>query len=384
MNRQRYLSLDVFRGATVALMILVNNPGSWSHLYSPLAHAPWHGVTLTDLVFPFFLFAVGNAMAFALPASNTSGWGYTRKIFKRTAWIFGLGLFLNLSPFVRWSADGELVWRSLDNLRWLGVLQRIALAYCAAALLLRHVPSRHVPWLVAGILLIYWALCVTLGAAGDAYSLEGFFGTTIDRQWLGVSHLYQGEGVAFDPEGLASTLPCLAQVLIGYLVGQSLVNSTSSPRLVWHLVFLAVMLLLAGWAWALVMPLNKKLWTSSYVLLSSGWAVAFLVMLIQTLERWRWTNPVTTFCEVFGSNALFIFVLSGFLPRVIALLRWQDGIAANGTPHYTQPLRWLHDSAIAPWFADPRAGSLAYALLLLFFYWLIAQQLFRRRIFIKV
>jgi predicted acyltransferase len=383
-NRQRYLSLDVFRGATVALMILVNNPGSWSHLYSPLAHAPWHGVTLTDLVFPFFLFAVGNAMAFALPASNTSGWGYTRKIFKRTAWIFGLGLFLNLSPFVRWSADGELVWRSLDNLRWLGVLQRIALAYCAAALLLRHVPSRHVPWLVAGILLIYWALCVTLGAAGDAYSLEGFFGTTIDRQWLGVSHLYQGEGVAFDPEGLASTLPCLAQVLIGYLVGQSLVNSTSSPRLVWHLVFLAVMLLLAGWAWALVMPLNKKLWTSSYVLLSSGWAVAFLVMLIQTLERWRWTNPVTTFCEVFGSNALFIFVLSGFLPRVIALLRWQDGIAANGTPHYTQPLRWLHDSAIAPWFADPRAGSLAYALLLLFFYWLIAQQLFRRRIFIKV
>ena len=384
MNRQRYLSLDVFRGATVALMILVNNPGSWSHLYSPLAHAPWHGVTLTDLVFPFFLFAVGNAMAFALPASNTSGWGYTRKIFKRTAWIFGLGLFLNLSPFVRWSADGELVWRSLDNLRWLGVLQRIALAYCAAALLLRHVPSRHVPWLVAGMLLIYWALCVTLGAAGDAYSLEGFFGTTIDRQWLGVSHLYQGEGVAFDPEGLASTLPCLAQVLIGYLVGQSLVNSTSSPRLVWHLVFLAVMLLLAGWAWALVMPLNKKLWTSSYVLLSSGWAVAFLVMLIQTLERWRWTNPVTTFCEVFGSNALFIFVLSGFLPRVIALLRWQDGIAANGTPHYTQPLRWLHDSAIAPWFADPRAGSLAYALLLLFFYWLIAQQLFRRRIFIKV
>jgi predicted acyltransferase len=383
-NRQRYLSLDVFRGATVALMILVNNPGSWSHLYSPLAHAPWHGVTLTDLVFPFFLFAVGNAMAFALPASNTSGWGYTRKIFKRTAWIFGLGLFLNLSPFVRWSADGELVWRSLDNLRWLGVLQRIALAYCAAARLLRHVPSRHVPWLVAGMLLIYWALCVTLGAAGDAYSLEGFFGTTIDRQWLGVSHLYQGEGVAFDPEGLASTLPCVAQVLIGYLVGQSLVNSTSSPRLVWHLVFLAVMLLLAGWAWALVMPLNKKLWTSSYVLLSSGWAVAFLVMLIQTLERWRWTNPVTTFCEVFGSNALFIFVLSGFLPRVIALLRWQDGIAANGTPHYTQPLRWLHDSAIAPWFADPRAGSLAYALLLLFFYWLIAQQLFRRRIFIKV
>ena len=384
MNRQRYLSLDVFRGATVALMILVNNPGSWSHLYSPLAHAPWHGVTLTDLVFPFFLFAVGNAMAFALPASNTSGWGYTRKIFKRTAWIFGLGLFLNLSPFVRWSADGELVWRSLDNLRWLGVLQRIALAYCAAALLLRHVPSRHVPWLVAAILLIYWALCVTLGAAGDAYSLEGFFGTTIDRQWLGVSHLYQGEGVAFDPEGLASTLPCLAQVLIGYLVGQSLVNSTSSPRLVWHLVFLAVMLLLAGWAWALVMPLNKKLWTSSYVLLSSGWAVVFLVMLVQTLERWRLTNPVTTFCEVFGSNALFIFVLSGFLPRVIALLRWQDGIAANGTPHYTQPLRWLHDSAIAPWFADPRAGSLAYALLLLFFYWLIAQQLFRRRIFIKV
>ena len=384
MSAQRFISLDVFRGATVALMILVNNPGTWSHMYAPLAHAPWHGVTLTDLVFPFFLFAVGNAMAFALPPAVLNSPGFYRKVAKRTAWIFGLGLFLNISPFVRWSAEGDLVWRSLESLRIMGVLQRIALAYCFAALLIKHLPARSVGGVAAALLLVYWAVCLLLGQPGDPYSLEGFWGTGVDRAVLGNAHLYKGEGVPFDPEGLASTLPCISQVLIGYLVGRWLSANSPSARTVARLLFVGLLLLLLGLAWSQVMPLNKKLWTSSYVMLTSGWAVLTLAGLVWLLELKRARGIWSEFSLAFGSNALFIFCLSGFLPRVIALLRWPDGTAADGQIRYTTPLRWLHDVAIAPWFADPRAGSLLYALVMIAFYWLIADQLRRHKIFIKV
>ena len=198
----RLRSLDVFRGATVALMILVNNPGSWAHLYPPLAHAPWHGCTPTDLVFPFFLFAVGNALAIVMPrllAGPASA--FWRKVIQRTVLIFAIGLFLNLSPFVRWDEAGQLVPRSLETLRVMGVLQRIALAFGAAAVIVWALGRRgeHAAlWAAAVLLLGYWAACLLWGAAGDAYSLQGFFGTAIDRALLGDKHLYKGEGVPFE------------------------------------------------------------------------------------------------------------------------------------------------------------------------------------------
>jgi predicted acyltransferase len=381
----RYLSLDVFRGATVALMILVNNPGSWSHLYAPLAHARWHGCTLTDLVFPFFLFAVGNAMAFSMAThANEGSSAYLLKVGQRTLWIFGLGLLLNLSPFVRWSPQGELAWRSLEHLRIMGVLQRIALSYAGAALLICVVPRRALPVAAMALLLAYWVLCLGLGQAGDPYSLEGFFGTSWDRALLGAAHLYQGEGVAFDPEGLASSLPCVSQVVLGYLLGQRLRSTAPSAALVRRLLLWAVALLALGLLWSLLLPLNKKIWSSSYVLYSSGCAVATLAALVWLLELRQWRGAWLRFFVVFGSNALFIFCLSGFLPRVLALARWSDGLDAAGAVTYTSSLRWLYLHGLAPVLGDAPAGSLAFAMLMVGFYWLIAEQLYRRGILLKV
>ncbi|TAE08016.1 MAG: DUF1624 domain-containing protein, partial [Bacteroidetes bacterium] len=217
---KRYYSLDVFRGATVALMILVNNPGSWSHIYGPLEHAPWHGCTPTDLVFPFFLFAVGNAMSFVMPGFEAKGTSFfLKKVLKRTALIFLIGLLLNWSPFVKWSND-ELVFKTWENLRILGVLQRIALCYCAASFLVFFLKTRGAFVASAVLLLGYWFLTLVFAKTADPFSLEGFWGTHVDRYLLGSNHIYKGEGVPFDPEGLVSTVPAIVQVVFGFFVGQ--------------------------------------------------------------------------------------------------------------------------------------------------------------------
>ncbi len=406
--RERILSLDVFRGATVALMILVNNPGSWSHLFPPLAHAPWHGCTPTDLVFPFFLFAVGNALACVMPgylaATQPGASGvFWRKVATRTALIFAIGLFLNASPFVRWDVSGQLVPKAWDALRIMGVLQRIALCWGAAAVLVwwaRGQP-RQVAAMAALLLLGYWAACVALGQSGDPYSLTGYFGTSLDRNLLGPAHLYQGEGQPFDPEGLASTLPAVAQVLLGYLAGLWLVNASTgaaglgsggglgvaAQRVVIAFFVSATALLVLAYAWHLAMPFNKKLWTSSYVLLTTGWALLALACLMVVLAR----RPVghmpllwVRVLDAFGKNALFVFVLSGFLPRVLALLRWSDGTDAQGLARFITPLPWVYRGFFAPLASDPRWGSFLFACANLSFYAALAWWLDRRRIYIKV
>ncbi|MCU0395665.1 MAG: heparan-alpha-glucosaminide N-acetyltransferase domain-containing protein [Chitinophagaceae bacterium] len=226
--KERYYSLDVFRGATVALMILVNNPGSWSHIYGPLKHAPWHGCTPTDLVFPFFLFAVGNAMAFVMPRLQEAGAPvFWRKVLKRFLLIFLIGLFLNWSPFVKWSAENTLVFKYWvdpnkpdSGIRILGVLQRIALAYLFASILVFFTKPRLGFVISASILLLYWAMAGLLGDPADPYSLQGFVGTQFDIDILGKAHVYKGEGVPFDPEGIISTIPAIVQVVFGYFTGQ--------------------------------------------------------------------------------------------------------------------------------------------------------------------
>jgi predicted acyltransferase len=280
-NRQRmnprFTALDVFRGAAVALMILVNNPGSWAHMYPPLAHAPWHGCTPTDLVFPFFLFAVGNALGFVMPGLQRGPAAvFWAKVAKRTALIFLIGWLLNLSPFVRWDAQGELVLRSLETLRTMGVLQRIALCWGAAAVIVWACGHRGAGYAAAALLLGYWAACLAWGQPGDPYSLQGFFGTAIDRALLGEAHLYKGEGVPFDPEGLASTVPAIAQVLLGYLAGTWVQRSKAGPELVARLFVAALLALVVAYVWQLGFPLNKKIWSSSYVLHTTGLALASL------------------------------------------------------------------------------------------------------------
>lgn len=381
----RFRALDVFRGATVALMIGVNNPGSWSALYPPFAHAQWHGCTPTDLVFPFFLFAVGNALAFVMPGLQQGpAVAFWARLAKRTLLIFALGLLLNAAPFVRWESDGTLAWRHWENLRVMGVLQRIALAWCGAALVLRFGGARSVLPVAALLLAGYWALCVALGAPGDAYSLEGWFGTTLDRALLGPQHLYRGEGVPFDPEGLASTLPAIAQVLLGCWVGARLVRERPSPEGVVRLFMLACMLLVAAYLWQLVMPINKKIWTSSYVLLTTGLAVALLALLIQQLDLRRAGGAWAPFCEAFGKNALFVYVMSGLIPRLDGLLRWQAGSDEQGRPRWLTPMSWAAQRLFEPLAPDPRFGSLLFALANVAGYWALAWWLDRRRIYIKV
>jgi predicted acyltransferase len=392
----RFRALDVFRGATVALMIGVNNPGSWNHLFPPLAHASWHGCTPTDLVFPFFLFAVGNALAFVMPGFERGpSSAFWAKLFKRTLLIFLIGLLLNAAPFVSWGPDGTLVPRTWENLRLMGVLQRIALAWCGAALILRFAGLARALPVAAVLLLAYWALCIVFGAPGDPYSLEGFFGTHLDRALLGPKHLYRGEGVPFDPEGLGSTLPAVAQVLLGAWVGDRLRRAPPSfaPASFMHLADLFVAACAFGvlaWMWQLAMPLNKKIWTSSYVLLTTGLAIATIGLLVRRLDLSPGAGPEATplpgwarFFEVFGKNALFVYVMSGLIPRLDNLLRWQTHIDEQGRPRWLTPMTALA-RALEPITPDPRLGSLLFALVNVAAYWALAAWLDRRRVYIKV
>lgn len=403
MNK-RYYSLDVFRGATVALMILVNNPGSWAHLFSPLAHAEWHGVTPTDLVFPFFLFAVGNALAFVMPRLRESGGAaFWQKVLKRTALIFGIGLFLNWWPFVQWQGDALMFKYWVDpadpgrGIRILGVLQRIALAYCFASILIYYLKEKWVIVVSASLLLAYWLLCVTFGGA-DPYSLEGWFGTAIDKQLLGVAHLYKGEGVPFDPEGLVSTLPAIVQVVVGYLTGQYIrmqgkvewlwpklaVSSEPVYKMLAGLLVMAALLSLSGMFWGLDFPINKKIWTSSYVLYTSGLALFTIGSMIWFIEVLGIRNWLTRFFDVFGKNPLFIFVLSGMLPRLLGLLRIRVGVDEAGEELFTTPLRWFYSEVCANVPGPPELGSICYALAFLTLCWSICYVLDKKGIYIKV
>jgi predicted acyltransferase len=384
MQTQRYQSLDVFRGATVALMILVNNPGSWAHIFSPLEHASWHGLTPTDLVFPFFLFAVGNAMSFVMPKLAQSGdLHFWKKLLKRTLLIFAIGLFLNWSPFVKWS-EGELVFKQWENIRILGVLQRIALCYFFASIIIYYGKSKLALFIGGVILLLYWMLTTILGAPGHPYSLSGYFGNAIDQSILGITHIYKGEGVPFDPEGLTSTLPAIVQVIFGYLVGEYIQNKGKNFEMLSQLLLTGVLLVFVGYIWDFSFPINKKIWTSSYVLYTSGLAMITLSMFIYLIEFKNASGKWSYFFEVFGKNPLFIFVLSGFLPRVLALLRWEDHINEQGEKVYTSSLPWFYEHICKNIHSDLRIGSLLYALCFIAVMGALAYLLDKRKIYIKV
>lgn len=402
--KQRYYSLDVFRGATVALMILVNNPGTWGHMFKPLTHARWHGCSPTDLVFPFFLFAVGNAMSFVIPRLQEAGAAvFWKKVIKRTVLIFAIGLFLNWWPFVTWVGN-ELHFKEWINsmdptkgIRIFGVLQRIAVAYFFASILAYYFRPRMLIYISAAILLGYWAFCAFLGGA-DPYSLEGWFGTDIDKQILGVAHMYKGEGVPFDPEGLASTLPAIVQVVFGYLAGVYIKNQgqvnwlwTKVPtskephfKLLSGLVVTGFILLVSGWVWSLGFPINKKIWTSSYVLYTTGLGIMTIGGMIWYIEVQGVKNKLTQFFDVFGKNPLFIFVLSGLLPRFLGLFRIADGIGENGEPKYTTALTWFYRNVCAEIPGPPEIGSFVYSLCFLALMWAICYGLDRKKIYVKV
>lgn len=398
--KQRYYSLDVFRGATVALMILVNNPGSWEHIYGPLEHAPWHGLTPTDLVFPFFLFAVGNAMSFVMPRLQASGDAlFWKKVIKRTLLIFGIGLFLNWWPFVSWK-DGHLAFIQWVNplnpnngVRILGVLQRIAIAYFFASIIIYYLKLKGAYYLSLLLLLGYWLLCWAANPA-DPYSRTGWFGTDIDKMILHIPHMYKGEGYPFDPEGLMSAIPAIVQVVLGYLVGYYIQNKGKSDnaagaadnpyQMITGLFVAGVALLVTGYCWDLVFPINKKIWTSSYTVYTTGLATIALATMIYMIEIKQLRGWLTRFFDVFGKNPLFVFALSAFLPKGLRLIRIPGHLNDKGEMVYISPWNWLYERVLVHIPGAPEIGSLAFALCVITFMWAICWWLDKKKIYIRV
>ncbi len=398
---QRYYSLDVFRGATVCLMILVNNPGSWAHIYAPLEHAPWHGLTPTDLVFPLFLFAVGNAMAFVMPRLEAAGDAvFWKKVIKRTAIIFLIGIFLNWWPFVvevnrltegttnfhketiakgfTWidlSKDkaGNIV-ETVKGIRILGVLQRIALCYFFASIIIYYFKLRRAFYIGLILLLVYWLLCY-IGNPADPYSLKGWFGTDIDINILGLPHIYKGEKIPFDPEGLMSTIPAIVQVIFGYMVGNYIQQKGKNHEMLSGLFVVGIAMLVTGFCWDMLFPINKKIWTSSYVVYTTGLAIMTIATMIYMIEFKGIKGGLTKFFDVFGKNALFVFALSAFLPRGLSLIKLGDGV---------NPWNWLYKKVFINVPGPKETGSLLYALCVIAFMWAICYWMDRKKIYVKV
>ena len=382
----RFHSLDVFRGATVCLMILVNNPGSWSYIYDPLEHAAWHGLTPTDLVFPFFLFAVGNALSFVMPRLEAGGPSvFWKKIITRSVIIFLVGLFLTWWPFVKWQGD-ELVfkpWSYVDSagnesgVRILGVLPRIALAYFFAAILIYYLKLRGAFYAGLVMLLLYWVLCFSFGD----YSMQGWFGNVIDKKILGEAHMYKGEGIPFDPEGIMSTIPSIVQVIFGYIVGDFIRKKTSESGQVRNFEMLTILFiaavgfLVAGYTWNLVFPINKKIWTSSYVMATTGLAIVTIATMIYMIEFKNLKGFLTRFFDVFGKNALFVFALSAFIPKGLSLIRLGEGL---------NPWNWLYKKVYIHTPGPKENGSLLFAITVILFMWSICYWMDRKRIYVKV
>ena len=367
-NPNRQLSLDVFRGITVALMIVVNTPGYGNTTYAPLHHAGWHGFTPTDWVFPTFMFVVGNAMAFSLLKYESLGdTEFLKKVFKRTLLIFLLGFLMYWFPFVKENEADELILFPLSETRIFGVLQRIALGYLFASLILHYFNKRGVLIFCSISLLGYW---LVLYLFGD-YSLTGNAVLKLDKFILGDPHLYHGEGIAFDPEGMLSTLPSIVNVIAGYFAGRFLQQRGHTFETIAKLMMTGVVCLSIALCWNEFFPINKKLWTSSFVVLTVGldlMVLAILVYLIEIQKYKHWTY----FFEVFGKNTLFIYLLSEV--GVILLGFFEVG---DRNVH-----SWLYTSVFQP-FGD-YFGSLLFALTWMLCCWAVGYAMDKRKIYIKV
>jgi predicted acyltransferase len=365
----RSQAIDVMRGVTLALMIVVNMSISDTLSYVQLLHAPWHGLTLTDLVFPTFLFVVGTALAFTLDKYQRLGTStFLAKTFRRTVLIFLCGYLLYWFPFFEFDTTGQLALIPFGRTRIPGVLQRIALTYCLASLILHYGGRRAAVAYSIVTLLGYWWI---LGSFGD-YSLTGNAALQLDKLLLGEAHLYKGEGIPFDPEGILGTLPAVVNVLAGYLAGRFVRERGATPQSITMLLSTGVICLLAAWLWDGAFPINKKLWTSSYVIGSIGVDLIVLGLLSYNIDlagHRRWTY----FFEVFGRNTLFLYLFSEIVSGVFWL-----------TPVGDQTLfMWLYANGFQ-WWAGDRNGSLLFALTFMAGCWLVGYAMDRRKIYIRL
>ena len=367
-SRPRSLSLDAFRGITIAGMILVNNPGSWSYVYPPLRHAEWHGWTPTDLIFPFFLFIVGVAIHLALVGRLERGEAHgplLGKVVRRSLILIGLGLFL--AAFPRFD---------IGAMRFPGVLQRIGLVYLVASLIVLELKPRTQVAVTVGILLAYWALMTLVpvpGYGAGNLSPDGNLGAFLDRTLLG-DHLWRD---AWDPEGLLSTLPAVATTLLGVFTGRLLTSGKDGGEITSRMFVLGWGGIVLGLVWGLAFPINKNLWTSSYVVFTAGAALQFLGVCYWLIDvrRWqRWAHPAVAF----GRNAITVFVLSGLLVKTLIRITidMPDGTTTSA---YT----WIYRTLFVPW-AGPMNGSLGFAIANILVWYGLIELMYRKKLFIKI
>jgi len=366
----RYLALDVLRGMTICFMIIVNTQGSGATPFAPLSHAAWHGFTPTDLVFPTFLFVVGNAMSFSMPKYRQLGTSNVlQKIFKRTLIIFLLGYLMYWFPFFRELKGGGYEFSPIKDTRIMGVLQRIAFCYCIASLMI-HFLSKKTVWTLSALFLIaYW---IILYVGGD-YSMTGNAGQKLDLFLFGESHLYHGEGIAFDPEGLLSTLPAIVNVVAGYYAGVFIQKKGNNYETVTKLLITGFAFLCLAYFWDFVFPINKKLWTSSFVVYTVGLDMIMLGILIFITEIKGVTKGVHFF-QVFGKNPLFIYILSEVFAVILFTIK-------------TGPKTNLFNSINSSIFQKllPGAwGALFFSLCYMMLCWFVGYWMDKRKIYVRV
>ena len=370
---QRFTALDVFRGMTVCFMIIVNTPGNGATTYSPLLHANWHGFTPTDLVFPSFLFAVGNAISFVMPRWNHMSQGKVLwKILKRTLIIFLLGYLMYWFPFVKWDDTGHLVFAPFEYTRVFGVLQRIALCYGIAALMIYYLKPKVALIISVALLFLYWIVLYAFVDAADPLNMQENLNTVVDRWLLGDNHLYHGEGVPFDPEGLLSTMTSVVNVVAGYVAGKYIQEKGSTYEGLSKLLIAGALLLFAAYCWNLFFPINKKLWTSSFVLHTVGLdciIIGIIIYIINFKKKTNWTY----FFEVFGRNPLFIYLLSEILAILLNFFRVEPGVSL---------FQWIYRNIFIH--AGEYFGSFLFALSFMLVCWLVGYFLDKKKIYVRV
>jgi len=366
---KRILSVDIFRGVTISAMILVNNPGTWASIYPPLEHAEWHGLTPTDLIFPFFLFIVGMSITFAYTKKKEHGIDSDvyKKIISRTLKLIILGLIL-----AGFTMDFPF-FKDLSELRLPGVLQRIGVVFFIASLLFLHLNWRALLSIFVVILIGYFLLMTQLPIDGHLPLLTrgSDWAARIDMKVLTNAHTWKND---YDPEGILSTIPAIATTIMGMFLGMTILNKSKShsDKLKFFIV-VGFISLIAGYLWSLIFPLNKALWTSSFVLVTGGFAsliFAAIYYVADVLGHSSWGRPAI----IFGSNAITVYFLSGLIARIFGMVE-----LANGESIHANLYNFL--SSIV---TIPKMSSMIYAIFVIVFYYFVALIMYKKKIFIKV
>jgi predicted acyltransferase len=374
-SANRFLSLDVFRGMTICFMIIVNTPGSGAAAFPPLEHATWFGFTPTDLVFPSFLFAVGNAMSFSMKKfAEMSTGSVLFRVFKRAAIIFLLGFLMYWFPFVQHTANGWSV-SPISHTRIFGVLQRIALCYLFASLIIYFIRSKTAVIVISILLLVgYWILLLIFGDHAAPYGMLTNAGTYLDKFVMSDGHFYHGEGVAFEPEGILGTLPAIVNVICGYYAGKFIQEKGKGYETISKLMLCGCLFIFIALFWNMSFPIAKKIWTSPFVLLTVGIDMVIISALIYIIEVRNWNKGNwTAFFTTVGKNPLPIYIFSELF---IGILGWFS-IGKTDFPGWT-------NKAFFQVIAPGAIGSLLFAICYMLICWTFGKILDKNKIYIRV